>query len=212
MPSAIAEVLLLGLLAAINPCQIAINTAALTALTHRQRGLWLYTIGRAVAHTLLAWLLLLVLDGSEQAANACRGWFEAVEWIVPWLLMAVAAFFLWRALFPCRHHHDCHDSGRIIERVSPAGAFLLGMALALAFCPESAVFYFGMMLPLSIAHNQPLLFPALYAVAASVPVVCVGLLYQRVKALGNVLFHAQRIVNLLFAIIMAAMAALIWLE
>lgn len=216
MATALTQVLLIGLLAAINPCQIAISLAALAAIRNNGRGLWLYTAGRALSHTLLAWAVLLVLDGSEQAASACRGWFYAVEWLVPWLMIAVAAFFLWRALFPCRHHEACHDSRRIIERVSPAGAFLLGMALALAFCPESAVFYFGMLLPLSIAHGQLILFPLLYAIAAAVPVVGIALILQRVNALSqrinNVLFHAQRVVNALFAIIMAALAAAIWME
>lgn len=216
MLTALAEVLLIGLLAAINPCQIAISMAALAGIGNNVRGLWLYTIGRAVAHILLAWAVLLVLDGSQQAADACRGWFYAVEWLVPWLMMAVAVFFLWRALLPCRHHNDCHDSRRIIERVSPAGAFLLGMALALAFCPESAVFFFAMMLPMSIVHGQIILFPILYAIAAAVPVIAIGLILQRVNALseriGTMLFHAQRAVNALFAIIMAVLAAVIWLE
>lgn len=218
MATALAEVLLIGLLAAVNPCQIAISVAAMAGIAkgRHARGLWLYALGRVVAHTLLAWAILLLLDGSEQAASACSGWFEAVEWLVPWLLMAVALFFLWRALFPCRHHEACHDSGRIIARVGPAGAFLLGMALALCFCPESAVFYFGMMLPLSIAHGQPLLFPLLYAVAAAVPVVLIGWLYERMHTLGerlaNILFHVQRLINLLFALLLAAMAAVIWLE
>ena len=184
--------------------------AGVTTRGHHMRGVWLYAGGRIAAHSLLAWALLLTADGSEQAARACSRWFDAVEGAVPWLLLAVALFFLWRALFPCRHHEACHDSGRIIARVGGAGPFLLGVALAFAFCPESAVFYFGMLFPLSILHGQIILFPLLYAVAAALPVVLIGWLYERMHALSErvtkILFHAQRLTNLLFALIMAAMA------
>lgn len=212
------EVLLLGLLASVNPCQIAISLAALAGIARAggMRGLWLYAAGRVVAHALLAWVILLIIGGSEQSATAFRGWFSAVEWIVPWLLVAVAVFFLWRGLYPCRHHDSCHDSGRIIRQVGPRGAFLLGMALAMAFCPESAVFYFGMMLPLSIAHGQLLAFPLAYAIAAALPVLLIGLLYERTRSIATrisrTLFHAQRLVNLLFALLLGALAAAIWLE
>lgn len=218
MVPSLLEVLLLGLLAAVNPCQIAISLAALAAIMRNGevRGLWFYSTGRVLAHTLLAWVILLVVGGSEQAVTAFRSWFAAVEWLVPWLMTAGATFFLWRALFPCRHHDACHDSGRIIRQVSPHGAFLLGMALAMAFCPESAVFYFGMMLPLGMAHSQPILFPVVYAVAAALPVLVLGLLQGRVRSiavrLNQGLFHAQRLVNLLFALLLGTMAAWVWLE
>lgn len=212
------EVMLLGLLAALNPCQIAISMAALAGVVKKDnaRGLWFYTAGRVLAYSLLAWAILLAVDGSEQAAEALKEWFQTVEWLVPWALVAVALFFLWRGAMPCRHHESCHDSGRIIKHVGPRGALLLGMALALAFCPESAVFYFGMMLPLCIANNHILLFPLAYAVAAAVPVLIMGCLYERVQSLaaklGRTLFYTQRLVNLFFALLLGVLAVIIWLE
>ena len=215
----LAQVLLLGLAAAVNPCQIAIALAAMAGRTESQRSVWIYGAGRFLAHVLLAWLFLFVLAGSEQAAASLRGWFAAVEWLVPWVMAAVALCFLWRALFPCRHHKDCHDSGRIIRRVGHRGMFLLGMALALAFCPESAVFYFGLMLPLSVSESQPLLFPLAYALASAVPSLIIGYACWRAERTsqpqqggGASTQHRERAVYAFLALLSLAMAIYLWIN
>ena len=222
----LAQVILLGLLAAVNPCQIAIALAALAGRAESLPAVGLYGSGRFAAHVLLAWILLFVLAGSDQAATALCGWFAAVEWLVPWVMVAVALCFLWRSLFPCRHHKDCHDSGRIIRRVGPRGMFLLGMALALAFCPESAVFYFGLMLPLSVSESQPFLFPLAYALASAVPSLLIGYACWRAMHIGR--NHRQgggsgrqdvqhrlsgeRLLYALLALLSLAMAIYLWMN
>ena len=49
-------------------------------------------------------------------------------------------------------------------------SFLLGIVLALAFCPYSGVLYFGTLMPLVFTTSSPLLSLA-FALAAGVPVV-----------------------------------------
>lgn len=79
-------------------------------------------------------------------------------------------------VFCHRHKHggSCHHSGQAIRRSGPLGEFCLGMVLALAFCPESAIFYFGMMIPLALSSSAGYVIPFVFAIAAAVPVVLIA--------------------------------------
>lgn len=54
------------------------------------------------------------------------------------------------------------------------GAFLLGVLFAMAFCPSSGVFYFGMLIPMSVTATAGWLLPILFAVATALPVLVVA--------------------------------------
>lgn len=72
------------------------------------------------------------------------------------------------------------------------GALLLGVLFALAFCPTSGVFYFGMLIPMSATSAAGYLMPVVFAVATALPVIIVawvlaysvgeiGKVYNRIK-------------------------------
>jgi len=66
---------------------------------------------------------------------------------------------------------------RLTRRVadwSSAGAFLLGVLFALAFCPYSAALYFGVLMPLAFKSAGGVMFPLLFGIGTSVPVIVVG--------------------------------------
>ena len=54
------------------------------------------------------------------------------------------------------------------------GALVLGLLFALAFCPVSGVFYFGMLLPMAALEPDGYLFPAIFAFGASILVVLIA--------------------------------------
>ena len=54
------------------------------------------------------------------------------------------------------------------------GALVLGLLFALAFCPISGVFYFGMLLPMAALEPDGYLFPAVFAIGASILVVFIA--------------------------------------
>ena len=89
------------------------------------------------------------------------------------------------------------------------GALLLGVLFALAFCPTSGVFYFGMLIPISASAEAGYLLPVLFAIATALPVLVVarilafgarriGLFYGRMQTLQR---WMNRIVGGLFVII-----------
>lgn len=51
---------------------------------------------------------------------------------------------------------------------------LLGILFALAFCPTSGIFYFGMLIPMSATATAGYLLPVLFAVATALPVLVVA--------------------------------------
>lgn len=181
--------LLLGLLVALNPCQLAINVSALTWIDKRRSGAPLlrdgvvYVVGRTLTYTLLGWVLMALLKFGL-SIDAVQALLSRGESLLPWLLVALGIWLIWRAL----HHHShchvhdehCHHSGDVMQRSGKAGNLALGLALALVFCPESAVMYFGMMLPLGVSSGWGgWLEPPLFALAAAAPVVLLAWLFVK---------------------------------
>lgn len=100
-------------------------------------------------------------------------------------------------------------NGEGLARKGGCGAFLLGMLFAMAFCPTSGVFYFGMLIPMSATTAAGYLLPVLFAVATALPVLTVAwILAFSVQHIGsfygkmqNVQKWLNRIVGGVFTII-----------
>ncbi|MBO5193305.1 MAG: sulfite exporter TauE/SafE family protein, partial [Bacteroidales bacterium] len=67
-----------------------------------------------------------------------------------------------------------NGNGEGLARKGGFGALLLGMLFAMAFCPTSGVFYFGMLIPMSATTTFGYLLPVLFAVATALPVLAVA--------------------------------------
>ena len=76
--------------------------------------------------------------------------------------------------------------GERVARRGGWGAFLLGVLFALAFCPSSGIFFFGMLVPMAAAASGGWLLPVLFAVATALPVIVVAwLLAYSVGRIGT---------------------------
>ena len=171
---------LLGLLTALSPCPLATNIAAIgfigKEIENRRRifrnGL-LYTLGRTLSYTLLGIVLILILkEGSSMFGiqKAIGKWDELV--LGP-LLLIIGAFMLLgnRLKLPS---FGFSGNGERLARRGGWGALLLGVLFALAFCPTSGVFYFGILIPMSATTTAGYLLPVLFAVATALPVLVVA--------------------------------------
>ncbi len=172
----------LGVLVALNPCQLAISVSALAYEYRNGKHLLdgiIYAFGRTITYTLLGWVTMCLIGGGNNIEGLQKVLSKA-EMFVPYILIAIGIYLIYRAFH--HHHHDgenCHNSGRIIKRNGPLGSLMLGMTLAFAFCPESAIFYFGMMIPLSISSSVGALVPLVFGLAASIPVVVMAWLMNK---------------------------------
>ena len=168
---------LLGLMVALHPCPLAANVAAMGYLAkdaHRRRGVFAncmaYIAGRILAYSLLGVMLIAVLRGSGGVEAVGRWFAEWGERVLAPVLIAVGLYFILER-FIHKHEHcpDVAAHGRRFRGVW--GSLLLGVLLALSFCPESAIVYFGMLMPLSAHSAGGYLLPVVFAVGTSVPAV-----------------------------------------
>lgn len=218
----IIESLVLGLLVAVNPCQLAINISALTYLNNTsessrdllRRG-WLYTVGRTLSYS-LAGMVLTALVRLGLDIKGIQIFLGKAERFLPYLFILIGLFLLYRVFHTHVHHGvECHNCGTTIRRGSPYGPVVLGLMLAFAFCPESAILFFGMLLPLSVAHPLGWVAPIVFAISAGIPVVVMAYAMskarEKVVRLSRTFTHFQQWMNALFgvAFIVAAIVLLV---
>ena len=227
---------LLGIATALNPCQLAISISAITYITRHHAGegdqqpagiapstltplyhtALLYPLGRAITYIILAWVRLC-LAGETAHLNGATHLFSIVETMLPYMLCLIGIFLLTRSFI---HHHDhsddCHHSGLLISRNGPLGSLILGITLAFAFCPESAIIYFGGILPLSFVSNVGILIPIAFALGATIPVIVLALLLHRltshVQRATHSLEHFQQVFNIISGIIFIIIGILLFFE
>lgn len=171
---------LLGLLTALPPCPLATNIAAIgfigKDMENRKRifrnGL-LYTLGRILSYTLLGIVLIMILkEGSSMFGiqKTIGTWGELA--IGPLLLIIGLFMFLGDKLNLPKFGFNGQAEG--LARKGGWGALLIGILFALAFCPTSGVFYFGMLIPMSATATAGYLLPAVFAIATAIPVLAVA--------------------------------------
>ena len=171
---------LLGLMTAISPCPLATNIAAIGFISKdiesRRRifvkGL-LYTFGRIVAYTALGIVLLAILKGGNSLFGIQKFIGKYGERIIGPLLLLFGLYMLFgsRLNLPS---FGFKGNGEGLARRGGWGAFLLGLLFALAFCPSSAIFYFGMLIPLAATSTAGWLLPVVFAIATALPVLVIA--------------------------------------
>lgn len=168
---------LLGLAVALHPCPLATNIAAMgyvaKDVNDRRRvfmnGLF-YTLGRTLAYSVLGVVLAVLLRGSADMLSVGRWFGEWGERLLSPVLIVVGLYFL-MSRFLHRHEHcpDVKAHGRRFHGLG--GSLLLGVLLALSFCPESAIVYFGMLMPMSANLSGGYLLPVVFSLATAIPAV-----------------------------------------
>lgn len=172
---------LLGLLTAISPCPLATNIAAVSYIgkdvSDRRRvfrkGL-MYTLGRTVSYTVLGLVLILILHRGQSVFHLQKFLSGTGEKVIGPLLIVFGVFMLFADRISFGGAKGTGEREEKLARGGSWGAFLLGMLFALAFCPTSAVFYFGMLIPMSAASAAGAVYPAVFALATALPVLVVA--------------------------------------
>ena len=205
----------LGLLTALSPCPLATNIAAVgfigRDIENRRRiflsGL-LYTLGRIVAYTVLGVVLIGILREGASLFGIQKFIAKYGKIIIGPALLVIGLFMLFGHRLPLPSF-GFKGNGEGIAKHGGWGAFLLGVLFALAFCPTSGVFYFGMLIPMSATATAGYLLPVVFAVATALPVLVIawilafsaqriGVVYGRMQSIQKWL---NRVVGVLFVAI-----------
>lgn len=191
----IVTAFILGLMTAISPCPLATNITAIGFISKDiddKRRVFLngliYTLGRAVAYTLLAVIIFIGADQFEVS-----GWFQKYgEKIIGPVLVIIGLLILdvLKIKFPGLNKLTQRFENK--RKHNYWDVLLLGVLFALAFCPYSGVLYFGMLIPMTVSSASGLYLPVVFAIATGIPVIIfawliaytvsgVGKVYSRLK-------------------------------
>ena len=183
---------LLGLLTALSPCPLATNITAVGFISkdieNKNRiflnGL-LYTVGRILSYSVLGAVLIAVIRRGADTfdiQNEISLWGERL--LAPTLLL-IGLFMLFGDKLPLPLF-GLSASGRMERLKGSWGSLLLGILFALAFCPSSGLFYFGMLIPMSATASGGYLLPVVFAIATGLPVMAVAwVLAYSVASIGS---------------------------
>lgn len=204
----------LGLLTALSPCPLATNIAAVgfigRDIENRRRifrnGL-LYTLGRIVAYTVLGIVLIGILKGGASLFGVQKFIGKYGEMIIGPALFLIGLFMLFGHRMPLPSFGFKGD-GEGWARHGGWGAFLLGVLFALAFCPTSGVFYFGMLIPMSATTTAGWLLPIVFAIATALPVLVIAWMLafsaQHIGVVYGQMQTVQRWLNMVVGVLFTA--------
>lgn len=170
----------LGLMTSISPCPLATNIAAISYMgkdTSSSRKIILsgavYTFGRILVYTVLGALVVLGLLSIPSLSFFLQRHMNSIMGPV---LVITGMFLLELLTLPGRGSALWARMQTRLSGRGYLGAFLLGGAFALSFCPVSAALFFGSLIPLAIKQESFLLLPSLFGLATGIPVILFALL------------------------------------
>jgi len=206
----VLSALFLGLVAAISPCPMATNIAAIAyvsrRVTDRRYAVMtaaLYTLGRMISYSVLG--ILIIMAGLEIPGLASFLQDFGEEILGP-LLIIVGLIMLNidRLSFSLGGGKLSSIGGKVAD-LGMIGGLLLGILFALAFCPYSAVLFFGVLIPLALKATGGVTLPAVFAIGTGLPVLVFGMLLSigvsRVSTWLNTLTRAEKIIHVVVSII-----------
>lgn len=206
---------ILGLLTAVSPCPLATNITAVGYISkdieNKHKIFWngiLYTLGRAITYTVLGIILISILKEGSSMFAIQKSISKYGELLISPALILIGVFMLVgnKLNLP---KFGFSGSGSGLKKRGNWGALLLGILFALAFCPTSGVFYFGMLIPMSAAADGGYLLPLVFALATGLPVIVVAwILAYSVAGLGK-FYHQMKIFEKRFRIVVAILFILV---
>jgi cytochrome c-type biogenesis protein len=196
----------IGLMTAISPCPLATNITAIAYaskhIENKRKTLLIgifYTLGRVFTYVLIASLIVWFGLNTQVIALGLQKYGQRLLGPLLLIIGVVLSGLVSMPEFVKRKKHHTEHSKSRLERVKEylstkgiLGSFLLGIIFALAFCPFSAVLFFGMLIPLAVAAGDGIIIPAVFAIATGLPVIILSIvLVYSVSKLGSIMHKIQ---------------------
>jgi cytochrome c-type biogenesis protein len=180
---ALMAVLFFGFAGSIAPCQMSANLGSIAYFGNRFMQSRLkafefafYLIGKMTVFSILG--LLFWWFGREISTDAIPLYVYARKLVGP-LIILIGLFFLgWVKLPGSFGFRASNYINQFAERIGGIkGAFLMGAAFSLAFCPTMVWLFFGLVMPITISSGYGFVLPSVFAVGTAMPLLLfVGLM------------------------------------
>ena len=206
----VLSALLLGVITAISPCPMATNIAAIAYVSRRVKersyavitGM-LYTLGRMFSYSIIGTLIIVAGLEVPGVASFLQDFGEQV--LGPLLIVVGVIMLSINKISLSLGGGKLSSIGGKVADWGMVGGFLLGALFALAFCPYSAVLFFGVLIPLALKSAGGVTLPAVYAIGTGLPVLVFGVLISlgvaRVSTWLNAVTRAEKIIRVAVSII-----------
>jgi cytochrome c-type biogenesis protein len=206
----VLSALFLGLITAISPCPMATNIAAIAYVsrraTERRYAIItgaLYTLGRMVSYSIIGILIIVIGLEIPGVASFLQDWGEKI--LGPLLIVVgIIMLIIDRFSFGLGGGKLAALGEKVANR-GMLGGFLLGVIFALAFCPYSAIIFFGVLIPLALKSTGGVTLPAVFAIGTGLPVLVFGILISagiaKVSIWLNAVTRVEKVVRIVVSII-----------
>jgi len=187
----------IGIMMALSPCPLVTNLTAIAytsrKIEHSKKTFWVglaYTLGRMFTYVAIASMIVYIGVSVQGVSAFLQAYGEKL--IGPFMLL-IGLVMLEAIKF------DFKVAGPRLDNLKESlsekgyiGSFLLGAVFALAFCPFSAVLFFGMLIPLAIRFSDGILIPSAFAFATGLPVILMSLvLVKSASKVGTIMNKVQ---------------------
>jgi len=220
----ILSALLLGLITAISPCPMATNIAALAYVNRKVQQRRhavitgaLYTLGRMFSYSVIG--ILIIVAGLEIPGLASFLQDFGEQFLGPLLIVIGVIMLIINKISLNLGGGRLSSIGEKVADWGMIGGFLLGALFALAFCPYSAVLFFGVLIPLSLKSTGGVILPTVYAIGTGLPVLVFGALLSfgitRVSSWLNAVTRVEKIIRVAVSIIFIGVGiylVLLWIQ
>jgi len=200
---------LLGILTSISPCPLATNIAAIAYISKEIKspkntllnGLF-FTLGKIIIYALLAILIYLGFS-SFKIENFLQ---QGGEKIMGPVLIIIGLIML--NIIKINFNNNLEIANKIKSFISNKGylgSFILGSFFTLAFCPYSAIIFFGILIPLILQSNYGLTLAPIFAIGTGIPVIIFSFIiafsFQKIGNALNIIQKIEKIIRYTVSII-----------
>jgi len=177
----------------------------------------LYTLGRMLTYSVLG--ILLIAAGLEIPGVASFLQDFGEQFLGPILIViGLLILFTDRIALSLGGGKLASIGGKVADW-GMLGGFLLGVLFALAFCPYSAILFFGILIPLALKSTGGMTLPAVYAIGTGLPVLIFGTLLSAgvagVSTWLNAITRVEKYIRLFVAVVFIGIGiyyAVLWIQ
>jgi cytochrome c-type biogenesis protein len=182
--------LILGLLTAISPCQLATNIAAIAYISRDidnkkklfTNGLF-YTLGNVAGYLSIGLVLFLGASKFHISGFLVSNGKTILSFFL--IITGLLMLDIIKPRFPAFDRLVIKIQNRQNSGNKFNSAFL-GFFFAVTFCPYNAVLFFGLLIPLTITSIRGLYLPVIYSIASAFPVIIISyILAFSIAGIGN---------------------------
>ncbi|MFC1861764.1 aromatic aminobenezylarsenical efflux permease ArsG family transporter [Chloroflexota bacterium] len=201
---------LIGIVVSISPCPLATNVTAMSYISRRAvdrkyavMAATLYTLGRMFSYSVIGILIIVIGLGVSGISSFLQDIGE--QWLGPLLVLVGLLLLVADKLSFWKGSDRIQSLGGKVVDWGIIGGFFLGALFALAFCPFSAIMFFGVLIPLALKVTAGTLLPPVFAIGTGLPVLILGILLSfgvsRVSSWVNAINRIQPILRIAVSVI-----------